>query len=75
MTKQELQTYLDSFDTFIETASVSEIEQALFVLMDGIANRTDAQDIVDLLGYYEITVGTDAQGMKPCRKSRPMPNN
>ena len=75
MTKSELQTNLSGFQSFIETASVQEIEQALFVLMDGIANRTDAQDIVDLLGYYEIEVGTDAQGMKPCRKSRPMPNN
>lgn len=69
MTKQQI----EDLSNLLQNATIEEIETIAQTAMDAIAQRTDTMQVIDLLGYYEITVQTDAQGYKPCRKPRPRP--
>lgn len=69
MTKQQI----EDISNLLQNATLEEIETIAQTAMDAIATRTDAAQVIDLLAYYEIAIGQDAQGFKPCRKPRPRP--
>lgn len=69
MTKQQI----EDLSNLLQCATIEEIETIAQTAMDAIAQRTDTPQVVELLGYYEISIGMDAQGYKPCRKPRPRP--
>ena len=68
-----METNLKTLSADIQTCSLSELENIATVVMDAIALRPDTPQVVDLLAYYDIEIGQDAQGYKPCRKPRPRP--
>jgi len=69
MTKQQI----EDLHNLVQNATLEEIETIAQTAMDAISQRPDTAQVVDLLGYYEISIGQDAQGYKPCRKPRPRP--
>ena len=70
-----METNLKTLSTDIQTCTLTELEDLAAVIMDAISLRADTPQVVDLLGYYEISIGMDSQGYKPCRKPRPRPCN
>ena len=69
MTKQQI----EDLSNLLQCATIEEIETIAQTAMDAIAQRTDTAQVIDLLAYYDIEIGQDAQGYKPCRKPRPRP--
>ena len=69
MTKQQI----EDLSTLLQSATIEEIETIAQTAMDAISQRPDTAQVIDLLDYYEIAIGQDAQGYKPCRKPRPRP--